>query len=428
MDILSLGNKIKLKRKEKNMKLKDLAGDRITPGQISLIESGKSNPSEDLLWYLAQKLDITVDYLLETEQKQAEDVCGFYSDIVEAALEIGNYSRAEENIEKGGHYAKEYKIHLYEGIFIYRKAQLEFYRENYTVAQQKALESLVIFLKIHDEFQAMNSFILLGEIACKEGDYKLGFNYFKEAENSFNKSNAVQRILRIKIYYNLAKCLSMLSEPSKAIDYALIVKEEIELVEDYDLYADTLMVLAFSFVQEDNKIEALKCAEKARIVASQKKDILSIGEMEESIGMFLIDSLSIEEGVGHLTRAYEIKQTIRSNDTDETMMKVILGLIKSEDYDKALKGIEYLEGKSDLKLDLKIELIEYKYVISKNLHSNNESEKEILKLISLIPAIENREKLEYYLMLIGSFYKDIGENDIALKYFEKAFESKKRAI
>lgn len=49
MEILSLGEKIKRRRKELNMTLKDLAGDRITPGQISLVESGKSNPSMDLL-------------------------------------------------------------------------------------------------------------------------------------------------------------------------------------------------------------------------------------------------------------------------------------------------------------------------------------------------------------------------------------------
>ena len=38
MEILTLGEKIKRRRKEQKMTLKDLAGDRITPGQISLVE------------------------------------------------------------------------------------------------------------------------------------------------------------------------------------------------------------------------------------------------------------------------------------------------------------------------------------------------------------------------------------------------------
>ena len=38
MEILSLGEKIKRRRKQLNMTLKDLAKDRQTPGQISLVE------------------------------------------------------------------------------------------------------------------------------------------------------------------------------------------------------------------------------------------------------------------------------------------------------------------------------------------------------------------------------------------------------
>ncbi|MEA8146621.1 helix-turn-helix transcriptional regulator, partial [Salmonella enterica subsp. enterica serovar Virginia] len=42
MEILSLGEKIKKGRKEKNLTLKELAGERITAAQISHIERDKS--------------------------------------------------------------------------------------------------------------------------------------------------------------------------------------------------------------------------------------------------------------------------------------------------------------------------------------------------------------------------------------------------
>ena len=83
MEILSLGEKIKRKRKELNMTLKDLAGDRITPGQISLVESGRSNPSMDLLEYLANALDTSVEYLIESEKTQAEKICLFFEQTAE---------------------------------------------------------------------------------------------------------------------------------------------------------------------------------------------------------------------------------------------------------------------------------------------------------------------------------------------------------
>ena len=64
MNILSLGEKIKKLRKEKNMTLKELAGDRITAAQISHIERDKSHTSYELLEYLSERLDVSIDYLL----------------------------------------------------------------------------------------------------------------------------------------------------------------------------------------------------------------------------------------------------------------------------------------------------------------------------------------------------------------------------
>ncbi|EOU1975017.1 helix-turn-helix transcriptional regulator, partial [Clostridium perfringens] len=81
MEILSLGEKIKRRRKELNMTLKELAGERITPGQISLVESGRSNPSMDLLEYIAITLNTSVEYLMETEKTQAEKICLYYEQI-----------------------------------------------------------------------------------------------------------------------------------------------------------------------------------------------------------------------------------------------------------------------------------------------------------------------------------------------------------
>ena len=68
MDILSLGEKIKRLRKERNMTLKELAGDRITAAQISHIERDKSNTSHELLEYLSHQLEVSIDYLLETKE------------------------------------------------------------------------------------------------------------------------------------------------------------------------------------------------------------------------------------------------------------------------------------------------------------------------------------------------------------------------
>lgn len=95
MDVLSIGEKIKKKRKKLGMTLKDLAGNRVTTGQISLIESGKSNPSMDLLEYLAKNLETSVEYLLESEQRQAIKICEYYENMAFCYLFEKNISEVE---------------------------------------------------------------------------------------------------------------------------------------------------------------------------------------------------------------------------------------------------------------------------------------------------------------------------------------------
>ena len=97
MEILSLGEKIKRKRKDLNMTLKDLAKDRITPGQISLIESGRTNPSMDLLEYLADNLNTTIEYLIETEESQAEKIINYYEYMASSYIHNKEYILCEKN-------------------------------------------------------------------------------------------------------------------------------------------------------------------------------------------------------------------------------------------------------------------------------------------------------------------------------------------
>ena len=96
MNILSLGEKIKKLRKEKNMTLKELAGDRITAAQISHIERDKSHTSHELLEYLAYQLDVSVDYLLETKEMQSKKITDNLILQSEILIKCNDLEKAEE--------------------------------------------------------------------------------------------------------------------------------------------------------------------------------------------------------------------------------------------------------------------------------------------------------------------------------------------
>ncbi|WP_033541725.1 helix-turn-helix domain-containing protein [Planococcus sp. CAU13] len=61
----SLGERIRILRKEKGLTLQALAGTELSKGMLSLIENGKANPSMESLTYIAKRLDIDKNELLE---------------------------------------------------------------------------------------------------------------------------------------------------------------------------------------------------------------------------------------------------------------------------------------------------------------------------------------------------------------------------
>ncbi|MCX7905020.1 MAG: helix-turn-helix domain-containing protein, partial [Caloramator sp.] len=56
--MITIGEKIRKRRKELGYTLKEVAGDKVTIAQLSSIENGKSKPSRKLLEYLAERLKV----------------------------------------------------------------------------------------------------------------------------------------------------------------------------------------------------------------------------------------------------------------------------------------------------------------------------------------------------------------------------------
>lgn len=92
------------------MTLKELAGDRITAAQISHIERDKSHTSHELLDYLSQKLEVSVDYLLETKEMQSRRITDNLILQSEIHIKRGELEKAEELINEILNICKNYNL------------------------------------------------------------------------------------------------------------------------------------------------------------------------------------------------------------------------------------------------------------------------------------------------------------------------------
>ena len=244
MEILSLGEKIKRKRKQMNMTLKDLAKDRITPGQISLVESGRSNPSVDLLEYLADSLDTTVEYLMESEESQAEKISIYYEQIGEACILQGDYEKGQRYIDNALYYSEKYNLEYRKAKILFITAKSYMIKKDFPMAQKFFLSSNVIFVKNNNYEEIIKTFINLANIALELRAYHSASSYLKQAEKVYVDNEVIDDLLIGEIHYNLARTYFDIEDMENALKYSYLAKDKFEQMYNDKEYAKNLFYLA----------------------------------------------------------------------------------------------------------------------------------------------------------------------------------------
>lgn len=423
MEILTLGEKIKAKRKEKNLTLKELAGDRVTPGQISLVESGKSNPSIELLEYIAQRLETDVDYFLESEEKQASKICEYYLNIAEASLSTNDFKRANEYVEKGIHYANEYNLLLFKGKFNMVLANIKFHYKNYEEAQQYCLVANSIFLKLDLIEDVIESFLLLGKISSSMGYYSTALNYFMQGETIIIENKVEDELLKAKINYYIAMVYLKLNKASNAIDYAYVAKKRLEIFSDKKAYADVLILLSISHAKEGKLQDAIKYSKKAKSVLEELNCRREIAVIEDGIGEVFASQDNYEESFVHLKNAIKIKQEIMDNSLPETLFKLCDNYIKLGELEEAKKSIDrILEMITYDEHEYRIKSFEYFYKIYTLENDKNKIEETLINAIKYLETTEYQKPLADFCVLLGKLYMDLDIQELALKYMNRSIE------
>lgn len=425
MEVLTLGEKIKLKRKEKNLTLKELAGDRITPGQISLVESGKSNPSIELLEYLAERLETDIEYFLESEEKQASRICEFYSNICESAIISENFFRAEEFIEKGLFYAQKYNLNYYKAKFEYFYAKIMFKKNDLEGAQLHCLSANSLFLKLDNIDYIIKSFLLLGHISIMMGYVTTALNYFMQADAILNEHNHVDEVLKANVLYNIAMCYYKLGNSEQAIAFASLAKDKLAALEDKKQYGETLMLLSISYAKENNLNEALRYAKLAKKIFSMIEANKEISDIEMNLGMLFSQTGDVQQSFDHLERALRLKMENKDASVYEALFIYCDNYIKLKDYNKALDLVNRILNDAGDNERIRIKVYEYLYRIYEAKEDYKNIEISLLEAVKYLENLDYKKELADFYTLLGKFYMKSNEKELALNYINKGLETYK---
>lgn len=420
MEILTLGEKIKRRRKELQMTLKDLAGDRITPGQISLVESGRSNPSMDLLEYLANTLQTSVEYLMESEETQAEKICVYYEQMAETYILNQDYISAEKYIENALYYAEKYDLE-------YRKAKNLFLRANIckaknelVLAQQLYLSANVIFIKRNNFEQVINTFLNLGKITLSLKAYHSATSYLKQAEKVYLDNNIGNDSLLGEIYYEMAESYFKIDNIKKAIDYTFLAKQKFEQVQHREEYGKALLLLSQEYNKKGDLVNAIKYSKKTLEVYKELEEEKNISAIENNLGKLFFEFDNIEEAFRHYNVAKEIR--MRNNDSNviETLINICEGYIKIKEIDKCEKVLEEIKTLIDgtnVEQIIEQNLLWYRVYTIKEMA--DEAEVILLETFNLAKVNGLDKKAAELAILLGRYYIGIKKDYEAAKYLDE---------
>ncbi|QJA09803.1 tetratricopeptide repeat protein [Romboutsia sp. CE17] len=383
MNILSLGEKIKKLRKEKNMTLKELAGDRITAAQISHIERDKSHTSHELLDYLAKRLDVSIDYLLETKEMQSRKITDNLILQSEIYIKTNQLENAQDQITKALEICKEYNLTDNYGKCNFLSAKIHLRREDYDLAISSFEKALFFFIRNNDRKNIFKCYSYIGEIYIKENFYKGAISHFNFAEEILDEIKEEDINLYKDFYSKMASCYMKLDQPQKALDYIAKINE----------------------LEKNNSIK-----EEAEIMVLKAKSLFSIGQYEESKEYFrrALELIEKEEDKNKLANIYLIISDVYSNMGDTE--KVLEYSQKAYDIKKNDEDQYMLEGLFKM-IQSYIDDDEYNLA------------RKYCKL-TLASSIKNKNKLSEYksLKFYADIYKKENEIELAIEYLTKCIE------
>src|SRR5699024_9786157 len=334
MNILSLGEKIKKLRKEKNMTLKELAGDRITAAQISHIERDKSHTSSELLEYLAKQLDVSVDYLLETKEMQSKKLTDNLILQSEILIKCNNLEKAEEQLNEAIKICYKYNVLDNYGTCNFLLADINFKNGKYSEAVMSNEKALHYFIRNNDKEKLYKCYLNIGKIYLIEELYKGAIFQFEFAEGILNEIKIEDVDTYKDLYSKMAYCYIKLNNNEKSL-YYINKMDEIDIKNNTDEELNAIMLKANNLLNMGEFEKSKEYFKKALEILDEEKNktelasiYLTISEIYKSIG-------NLDKVLEYSQRVYDIKKS----DEDEYMMKSLFKIIEvyisNYDYDMA---------------------------------------------------------------------------------------------
>lgn len=420
LEILSTGEKIKRARIFKGITLKELCADKISIAKMSCIENGKIKADKELLVYIAEKIEIDFDYLIQDVYEQIQN------NLNTIRKNIACDSDSENKLNDNLGYAIKYKY--YDLAF-----QLIHILFSYYIEENKMENIQLIVSQYYDLYQRnnteKNTVIYFNDMArylSQNEEYIEAISYYSKLREMFQqKKEEIDKTEYCLMGYNEALCYENLKKSKEAYD---ILSEIIEYVDNlkseenkgkiYHIYAAVCIKLRKDCVDEY----------KAKAFQYQKHNPISIAISHGNYGKYYFEADEREKAITEIEQGIKIFPRDNVEKNVEFFNYCTRILINNGEYEMADKIDE--EALNLAIITNNIKLIEKAYylkgIILQKMNRCKEAEKYMnLSLDSLVKFGTRDERKKRYIDM-GKLYYQLGVAEDSLKYFNLALAVDKK--
>ena len=419
MQILSLGEKIKKLRKEQNMTLKELAGDRITAAQISHIERDKSHTSHELLEYLADKLGVSVDYLLETKEMQSKKITDNLILKSEIYIKCDELEEAEEQINEIIKVCKNYKLTENYGKCNNLLAEIYCKRGDYSSAVYYYEKALYYFIKNEDKEDIYNCYVSIGDIYELDKFYKGALTHYMFAKEVLEESNIEDGDIYKELYSKISKSYMNLKQPQKALEFM----EKIDRIDNEDNVKEEVNILvmkAKGLLSVGKYVESKECFNKALEIIKKEENKNRLAQVYLTMSNIYSEIGDVDKHLEYSQKVYDITKRDENKYMMESLFNMIESYVQKGEYEMAQKYCKLALVSS---IKNKDKYYEYKSLKFYSDMYKNQDEVEtaidyLNKCITIANNLQDSKILANLYIELGKLYSNISK-DKELEYYQK---------
>ncbi len=420
LEILSTGEKIKRARVFKGITLKELCGNKISIAKMSCIENGKIKADTELLNYIAEKIEIDVDYLIEDVYEQ------IMNNLKTIKKNVSCDTDSENKLKDNLSYALKYKY--YDLAF-----ELIHILFSYYVEENKVENIQLIVSQYYDLYQRNNTeentaiyFKDMARYLSQNGEYIEAISYYSKLREMFKlKKDGFDSSEYCLIGYNEALCYQNLRKSEEAYN---ILSEIIGYVDDlktdeskgkiYHIYATVCIKLKKEYIDEY----------KNKAFQYQRYNPISLATSHGNYGKYYFEVEEKEKAISEIEAGINIFPQDNVEKYVEFLNYCTRILIDNSEYEIAYKITE--ESLNLAIMTDNIKLIEKSYyfkgIILQKMDKHLEAEKYMnLSLDSLFKFGTREERRNRYVDM-GKLYYKLGLTADSLKYFNLALAVDKK--